>query len=64
MVVETPKGEFEIPFIDAFIKKVNYVSKTVEAELPFGLLGEDTADERDGHDDANHDDDQDDAGDE
>ena len=45
LVVQTPKGEFEIPFVDAFVKKINYVSRTVEVELPVGLLGEETGEE-------------------
>lgn len=45
LVVETKNGEFEIPFVDAFVKKIDYEAKTILMELPFGLLGEETGDE-------------------
>ena len=41
LVVETAKGQFEIPYVKPFVKKVDYVAKTILLDLPVGLLGED-----------------------
>jgi 16S rRNA processing protein RimM len=40
LVVETPSGEFDIPFVDAFVKGIDYEAQVVEMDLPEGLLGE------------------------
>jgi 16S rRNA processing protein RimM len=40
LVVSTPKGEFEIPFVEAFVNKVNFKTQTIDMKLPYGLLGE------------------------
>ncbi len=40
LVVATKKGEFEIPFVDAFVKKMDYKAGTILMDLPEGLLGE------------------------
>jgi 16S rRNA processing protein RimM len=40
LVVKTVKGEFEIPYVKPFVKKVDYKSKTILLDLPLGLLGE------------------------
>lgn len=40
LVVATKKGEFEIPFVDAFVKKMDYKAGTILMDLPDGLLGE------------------------
>lgn len=53
LVVETPKGEFDIPFVEAFVKKIDYDAKTIDMDLPQGLLGDDEteAGDRDGQND-------------
>lgn len=38
LVVETSKGPVEIPFVEAFIKKIDFKHKTVVMDLPEGLL--------------------------
>jgi 16S rRNA processing protein RimM len=38
LVVETSKGEAEIPFVEAFIKKIDFKHKTVVMDLPEGIL--------------------------
>lgn len=45
LVVTTAKGDFEVPFVDAFVNKIDYKSETVFLALPEGLLGEDDAPE-------------------
>lgn len=39
LVVTSPSGEvFEIPFVDAFIVEIDHENKTVQMDLPEGLL--------------------------
>lgn len=38
LVVETPKGPVEIPFVEAFIKKIDFKHNTVVMDLPEGIL--------------------------
>lgn len=38
LVVETSNGSAEIPFVEAFIKKIDFKHKTVVMDLPEGLL--------------------------
>lgn len=38
LVIETSKGKAEIPFVEAFIKKIDFKHKTVVMDLPEGLL--------------------------
>ncbi len=38
LLVETAKGQAEIPFVEAFIKKIDFKHKTVVMDLPEGLL--------------------------
>ncbi len=38
LVVETEKGSVEIPFVEAFIKKIDFKHRTVVMDLPEGLL--------------------------
>ena len=40
LVVENEKGTFEVPFVEPFIKGVNFTTKVLTLELPEGLLGE------------------------
>ncbi len=40
LVVKTKEGEFEIPFVDQFVKGIDYEAQVVEMDLPEGLLGE------------------------
>ncbi len=54
LVVDTAHGQFEIPFVEAFIVKINYEAKTILMDLPEGLLGEEIGPElskRDGQSD-------------
>ncbi|RYZ67477.1 MAG: 16S rRNA processing protein RimM, partial [Proteobacteria bacterium] len=50
LVVKTAKGEFDVPFVEALVERVDYDAKTVYLDLPLGLLGEleGEKDERDG----------------
>lgn len=45
LVVRTKTGEFEIPFVDAFVEKIDYNARAIFMNLPFGLLGEETGEE-------------------
>lgn len=38
LVVETAKGTFEVPFVDAFTKEVDREEKTIYLDLPEGLI--------------------------
>lgn len=38
LVVQTAKGPVEIPFVEAFIKKIDFKHKTLVMDLPEGLL--------------------------
>jgi len=38
LVVETPQGEVEIPFVEAFIKKIDFKHSTLVMDLPEGIL--------------------------
>lgn len=38
LVVEAAKGTVEIPFVEAFIKKIDFKHKTIVMDLPEGLL--------------------------
>ena len=41
LVVRTAKGQFQIPFVDAFVKRIDYEAKRIDMEIPAGLLGDD-----------------------
>lgn len=45
IIVKTETGEFDIPLVRQFVKKIDYKAQIVEMELPVGLLGEDIGDE-------------------
>jgi 16S rRNA processing protein RimM len=51
LIVETQDGPFEVPFVDAFVEKIDYESGIVYMDLPLGLLGEswEGSDESDHH---------------
>jgi len=38
LVVETENGEVEIPFVEAFIKKIDFKHQSIVMDLPEGLL--------------------------
>lgn len=38
LIVETKKGNVEIPFVEAFIKKIDFKHNTVVMDLPEGIL--------------------------
>lgn len=40
LVVQTEKGEFEIPFVEAYVVNIDYDTQLIEMDLPLGLLGE------------------------
>ena len=44
LVVKTAKGEFEIPFVEAFVERIDYENQVVYLDLPVGLLGDDEDD--------------------
>ncbi len=47
LVVETKQGEFEIPFVEAFVLEIDYTKRVIEMVLPEGLLGEPVDESRD-----------------
>jgi len=40
LVVKTDKGEFEIPFVEPFVEKMDFDARELHLDLPEGLLGE------------------------
>lgn len=38
LVVKTAQGDFEVPYVDAFIRAVDYENQVLEMDLPEGLL--------------------------
>lgn len=40
LIVNTRDGEFEIPFVEAFVENIDYEAGQVHLDLPVGLLGE------------------------
>lgn len=45
IVVKTARGDFEIPFVEAFIVKMDDAAREIHLDLPEGLLGEADGDE-------------------
>ncbi len=45
LVIQTNWGEFEIPFVEAFVERIEFESKEIHLDLPEGLLGELDGDE-------------------
>lgn len=45
LLVRTKTGDFEIPFVEAFVEKIDYPAKMIFLDLPEGLLGESEGDE-------------------
>ncbi len=42
LVVETPRGRFDVPFVEDFLVEIRFEQKKVVMDLPVGLLGEDS----------------------
>jgi 16S rRNA processing protein RimM len=40
LVLEYKDGQFEVPFVDAFIQKIDFKNKKIFMDIPLGLLGE------------------------
>ena len=40
LIVKTADGEFEVPFVSAFVQKTDYDGRRIFLDLPPGLLGE------------------------
>jgi 16S rRNA processing protein RimM len=40
LVLEYKGGQFEVPFVDAFIQEIDVESKKIFMDIPLGLLGE------------------------
>jgi 16S rRNA processing protein RimM len=40
LVVKTGWGDFEIPFIEAFVKSIDFKAREIRLDIPEGLLGE------------------------
>lgn len=40
LVVKTSWGEFEIPFVEAFVERIEFEAGEIHLDLPEGLLGE------------------------
>ena len=40
LVVKTDRGEFEIPFVDAFVTRLDFNTREIHLHLPEGLMGE------------------------
>ena len=45
LVIKTNWGEFEVPFVEAYVERIAYDEKTIYLDLPEGLLGELDGDE-------------------
>jgi len=45
LLLKTSWGEFEVPFVEAFVTKLDFAGKELHLELPDGLLGEADGDE-------------------
>jgi len=45
LLVKTGWGEFEIPFVEAFVDEIDYGARVIRMNLPPGLLGELDGDE-------------------
>ncbi len=40
LVVRTAHGDFEIPFVEAFVERLDFENKVIYLDIPEGLLGE------------------------
>lgn len=56
LVVKTKNGVFDIPFVDKFVKKIDYENKFIEMDLPDGLFDTENAQKDDGDDEVSGDD--------
>lgn len=45
LVIETSWGEFEVPFVEAYVEEIDYDGHLMRLDLPEGLLGELEGDE-------------------
>ena len=45
LVIETNWGEFEVPFVEAYVEEIDYEGRVMRLDLPEGLLGELEGDE-------------------
>lgn len=45
LVIHTAWGDFEIPFVEAFVEKLDFENKLIHLDIPEGLLGEFDGDE-------------------
>lgn len=50
LVVKTKDGEFDIPFVEAFVKKIDYNAKFIDMNLPEGLFDTENAQDQDDFD--------------
>lgn len=48
LVVETKTGDYEVPFVEAFVERIDYEARTMHLDLPVGLLGENDEAEEEG----------------
>lgn len=55
LVVKTKDGEFDIPFVEAFVKKIDYDNKFIDMNLPEGLFDTENAHKDEGNDPAEDD---------
>ena len=40
LIIETPAGKFDVPFVEAFVINIDYSRKLMRLDIPHGLLGE------------------------
>ena len=40
LVIRTSWGDFEVPFVEAFVENIDFDAKVIHLDLPEGLLGE------------------------
>ena len=45
LVIKTNWGEFEVPFVEAFVERMDFEAREIHLDLPEGLLGELDGDE-------------------
>jgi len=45
LIIHAEGGEFEVPFVEAFVEKIDFESREMHLDLPEGLLGELEGDE-------------------
>lgn len=45
LVIKSGENEYEVPFVEAFVQKIDYDKRSLYLDLPSGLLGDSTEDD-------------------